>query len=270
MVVRPRAWAAAVATWPAEGGDGGVAAGVDGVGEEDDVGVGGGVEPEAGAGEAGVAEAAGVAAVRGDGEDFAAGAGEGGVEVPAEGSLGYALGGVLVLGEDGGVACGGGGGLRAVASWRVDCLRGKGPVLWLSLVEQGLAEARQSCGGGEEAGVSGDSAHAAGGGVVDGAAEEVVVVGVGGGGAFVVVGGGGGVGDRLRGQTRCRRGSDADASDGRRAGFDGGAGTEGARPQVLLNGVIGGGAACRGDRRCGRGRRRSRVGPERFRRGSRG
>ncbi len=49
-------------------------------------------------------------------------------------------------------------------------------------------------GGGEDAGVSGYSAHAAGGGVVDGAAEEVVEVGVGGGGTFVVVGGGGGVG----------------------------------------------------------------------------
>ena len=52
----------------------GVAAGVDGVGEEDDVGVGGGVEPERGAGEAGVAEGAGMAG-GGDGEDLASGGG---------------------------------------------------------------------------------------------------------------------------------------------------------------------------------------------------
>ncbi len=82
-------------------------------------------------------------------------------------------------------------------------MRGKGPVLWRSLSRRAWQK-RDVFGGGEDAGVAGDSAHAAGGGVVDGAAEEVVVVGVGGGGAFVVVGGGGGGGDRWRGQTMSR------------------------------------------------------------------
>ena len=101
----------------AQGGDAGGAFDVDGVGEEDDVGVGGGVEPERGAGEAGVAEGAGVAGVAvaagGDREESAAGAGIGGVDVPAEAALRYAGGGLAVGGEDGGGADGGGWGLRA-------------------------------------------------------------------------------------------------------------------------------------------------------------
>ena len=72
-----------------------------------------------------------------------------------------------------------------VMSCRVDCLSGKGPVLCRSLSSRAWAKRLTSCGGGEDAGVAGDSAHAAGGGVVDGAAEEVVEVGVGGGGALI-------------------------------------------------------------------------------------
>ncbi len=79
----------------AEVGDGVVVvAGVDGVGEEDDVGVGGGVHPEAGAGVAGVTEGA-------DGEDEAAGFGEGGVDVPAEAAKVLAGDGGVVGGEAG-------------------------------------------------------------------------------------------------------------------------------------------------------------------------
>ena len=50
---------------------------MDGVGEQDDVGVGARVHPEGGAGVAGVAEAA-------DGKDDAARTGEGGVDIPTE------------------------------------------------------------------------------------------------------------------------------------------------------------------------------------------
>ena len=74
-----------------------------------------------------------------------------------------------------------------VISFSVDCLSGNGPVLWRSLSSRACANFADVVGGGEDAGVSGYSAHAAGGGVVDGAAEEVVEVGVGFGGAFVVV-----------------------------------------------------------------------------------
>ncbi len=75
----------------AEVGDGRIAAGVNGVGKDDDVGVGGGVHPEGGAGEAGVAEGA-------DGEELAAGFGEGGVDVPGEAVD-------VVVGDGGVVGC---------------------------------------------------------------------------------------------------------------------------------------------------------------------
>ena len=147
-----------------------------------------GVHPEGGAGEAGVAEAA-------DGEDGAAGFGEGGVDVPAEAAE------VLTL--DGGVGVARGAGridaptamavllrrwLAALSSDERCCaivagLLGLGHELQRGLleregagvveefVEQGLGEEGDVVGGGEEAGVAGDSAHAAGGGVVDCAAE---------------------------------------------------------------------------------------------------
>ena len=114
------------------------------------------------------------------GKMFAAGAGEGGVEVPAEAALGDAFGGlpswVKMVASVWAVA----GAWGLVARRRVACVRGKGPVLCRSLSRRAWQKRLMSCGGGEDAGVSGDSAHAAGGGVVDGAAEEVVEVGVGG------------------------------------------------------------------------------------------
>src|SRR6185312_2230282 len=64
----------------AQGKDGlerGALLGMDGVGEDDDVGAGGGIDPERSAGEAGMSVGA-------DGKEVAAVAGEGGVEIPAE------------------------------------------------------------------------------------------------------------------------------------------------------------------------------------------
>ncbi len=127
------------------------------------------VHPEGGAGEAGVSEAA-------DGEDGAAGAGEGGVDVPAEAAGGDALGGLAVGGEDGGAVLRGGGLLGLRHQLQRGLLEGEGAGVVDELVEEGLGVERDVVRGGEDSGVSGYSAHAAGGGVVDGAAEEMVEV----------------------------------------------------------------------------------------------
>lgn len=76
----------------AEGGDGRAALRMNAVGEEDDVGVGGGVDPERCTGEAGMAEGA-------EGEEFAAVGGELGVHVEAEAAEDGLVGWGLGLGE---------------------------------------------------------------------------------------------------------------------------------------------------------------------------
>ncbi len=177
-------------------GDRCVAAGVDGVREENDVGVGAGIHPEGRAGEAGVAEAA-------DGEDHAARLGERGIDVPAEAAevlvtdgrvarseaglrTFFALGDRVLLGLIGGLQLSGM--MIGLFGDSHELERGllerevAGPAG--EAVEKSLREERDIVRSGEDAGVSGDSAHAPCGGVVDRAAREHVEVGVGRGVGF--------------------------------------------------------------------------------------
>ncbi len=123
------------------------------VGQQDNVSLAGGVNPNGGSGEAGMAEGA-------DGEQLAAIAGKRRIDIPAEAAQHRLVGRALRLGE-------------LFDSRRADDAH----AVQLAAVEQHLREFCQVIGGGEHAGVSGHSAHAAGGGVMDHPAQRNLALG---------------------------------------------------------------------------------------------
>ena len=175
---------------PAQRGDGCSSARMDRVRENDDEGIARRVHPERSAGKAGVAEAA-------DREDFAARAGKGGVDVPAEAARGDACGWFAVGGEDGRSWSGRGGLLGVRHQLERGLLQRESGRCCGGACRGGPARKGDIAGGGEDSGVACYSAHAAGGGIVDCAAEELVEVGIRRRGSLIVVSGGGGVRDPL-------------------------------------------------------------------------
>jgi hypothetical protein len=159
---------------------------MDGIGEEDDIGIARGVHPQRGAGESGMSKAA-------DRKYFATRPGEGGVDVPSEAAGCDAGHGLAVWGEDGCAGKRGGWLLGLSHQLERGLLEGKVAGTSGEAVEQGLREEGNIVGGREDSSVACYSTHAARGGVVHGAAEEMAEVGIGRGGAFVVVGCRGGV-----------------------------------------------------------------------------
>ena len=126
----------------------GARGGMHAVGEQDDVGLSGRVDPDGRSGEAGVAEGA-------DGEQLAAVAGEGRIDIPAQAAQDGLVGRALRLGElpDG---------------ERIE----EADAIQLAAVDHHLREAGKVVGRGEEPGVSGHAAHVARGGVVNYAAQR--------------------------------------------------------------------------------------------------
>ena len=127
--------------------------GMHAVGQQDDVRLARRVDPDGGAGEAGVAVGA-------DGEQVAAIAGERRIDVPAQAAQDRLVGRALRLGEllDG---------HRAEHAHAVQ----------LAAVEHHLCEARQVVGSGEHSRVAGNAAHIARGGVMHHAAQRRLVFG---------------------------------------------------------------------------------------------
>ncbi len=122
--------------------------GVDAVREQNHVGLGGGVDPDGRAGEAGMAE-------RADGKQLAAVAGKRRIDIPAEASQDGLVGRTLRLGEL----------LNGERIEETDAIE-------FAAVEHHLREAGQVVGGGKKPGVSGHASHVARGGVVNHAAQR--------------------------------------------------------------------------------------------------